>query len=95
MINSLEEAIKHCDEVAELNEECTRIYKEQGDVIASCSCYECAKEHRQLEEWLKELKKYRTIFEKIGKILADNGYTMDDLDTIFGKVNEEANADDT
>ena len=25
--------------------------------------------------------------------LADNGYTIDDLDTIFGKVNEEVNAD--
>ena len=22
-------------------------------------CTECGKEHRQLEEWLKELKKYR------------------------------------
>lgn len=45
-------------------------------------------------EWLRELKKYRAIFEKMGKILADNGYTIDDLDTIFGKVNEEVNADD-
>lgn len=53
-----------------------------------------AEEERQLAEWLRELKKYRAIFEKVGKILADNGYTMDDLDTIFGKVNdEEVNAD--
>lgn len=43
--------------------------------------------NRQLAEWLKELKKYRAIFGKVGKILADNGYTIDDLDTIFGKVN--------
>ena len=43
----------------------------------------CAAEHRQLAEWLRELKKYRAIFEKVGKILADNGYTIDDLDTIF------------
>ncbi len=56
---SLEEAIKHCEEVAELNEECTRIYKEQGDAIAACSCYECAKDHRQLADWLKELKAYK------------------------------------
>jgi hypothetical protein len=53
-----------------------------------------ANEFRQLAEWLRELKKYRAIFEKVGKILADNGYTIDDLDTIFGKVNEEVNADD-
>ena len=58
-------------------------------------CLECASEHRQLAEWLRELKKYRAIFEKVGEILADNGYTMDDLDTIFGKANdEEVNADE-
>ena len=45
--------------------------------------------NRQLAEWLRELKKYRAIFEKVGKILADNGYTIDDLDTIFGKVESE------
>ena len=50
--------------------------------------------NRQLAEWLRELKKYRAIFEKVGKILADNGYTIDDLDTIFGKVNREVNADE-
>ena len=93
MINSLDETIKYAEEEAELNEECARIYKEQGDTIASCSCKECAEEHRQLAEWLRELKKYRAIFEKVGKILADNGYTIDDLDTIFGKVNEEIKTD--
>lgn len=56
---SLDEAIKHCEEVAELNEECTRIYNEQGETMASYSCNECAKEHRQLADWLKELKGLR------------------------------------
>lgn len=56
---TLEEAIKHCEEVAELNEECTRIYKDQGDTMASYSCSECASEHRQLADWLRELKWYR------------------------------------
>ena len=56
---TLDEAIKHAEEMAELNEECARIYNEQGDVIASCSCKECAEEHRQLAEWLRELKEYR------------------------------------
>lgn len=58
MTNSLDEAIAHCLEVAELNEECTRIYSEQGDTIASCSCKECANDHRQLAEWLVELKRW-------------------------------------
>jgi len=40
---TLEEAIKHCEEVADNN-----------------TC-ECAMEHRQLAEWLKELKAIRDI----------------------------------
>lgn len=65
------------------------VYLEMEDAFRDRADY-----HRQLAEWLKELKKYRVIFEKVGKILADNGYTMDDLDTIFGKVNGEVNADE-
>lgn len=52
---TLDEAIKHAEEVAEENEKNAKsinnIYKK--------SCLECAKEHRQLAEWLKELKDYR------------------------------------
>lgn len=59
---TIDEAIKHCEEVVELNEECARIYNDQGEVIASCSCYECAREHRQLAEWLKELEAYRKLY---------------------------------
>ena len=61
--------------------------------IQAMEDYHMSDYHKQLAEWLRELKKYRAIFEKVGKILADNGYTIDDLDTIFGKVNEEVNAD--
>ena len=86
---TIEEAIKHCEEVAE--KYCEKV--EEG-LTADDFCDSCASEHRQLAEWLRELKKYRAIFEKVGKILADNGYTIDDLDTIFGKVNEEVNADE-
>lgn len=67
-------------------------YKRGGEPVGDLPKIE--EEHRQLAEWLKELKKYRAIFVKVGKILADNGYTMDDLDTIFGKVNREVNADE-
>ena len=67
-------------------------YKRGGEPVGDLPKIE--EEHRQLAEWLKEWKKYRAIFVKVGKILADNGYTMDDLDTIFGKVNREVNADE-
>lgn len=58
-MRTLDEEIKYCEEVAELNEECARIYNEQDEIMASCSCKECANEHRQLAEWLRELKAYR------------------------------------
>lgn len=93
----LESAIKHCEEVAEKNEESIAYYTIQGDKewLDECEkdCIEYAKECRQIAKWLMELKKYRAIFEKVGKILADNGYMIDDLDTIFGKVNEEIKTD--
>lgn len=64
---TLDEAIKHCEEVAEelekkvkpyqcesINKKLYEINKKEWD-----DCLECAKEHRQLAEWLRELKAYR------------------------------------
>lgn len=68
---TLEEAIKHCEEVAEKQEITAKsnlieIDKIKADGILRLydadeyeSCMKCAKEHRQLAEWLKELKAYR------------------------------------
>ena len=55
---TLEEAILHCEEVAEINEDIA--YNVENDnwmVIAKCQ--KCAEEHRQLAEWLKELRERR------------------------------------
>ena len=56
-MKSIDEAIKHCEEVAEEQEwqaykSVSRTYDER------MSCEECAKEHRQLAEWLRTLKAY-------------------------------------
>ncbi len=101
---TLDEAIKHCEEVAYQNEMLMKRYDNASGYNRSHNekirtddakgCEQLISLYRQLAEWLKELKKYRAIFEKVGKILTDNGYTMDDLDNIFGKVNGEVNADD-
>ena len=45
---TLEEEIKHCEDVA--------------NDRAGC-CEDCAEQHRQLAEWLKELKAYRQLTE--------------------------------
>lgn len=68
---TLEEAIKHCEEVAEENEKEFRLcpYPSQecnGSQDCRClengsgkGCLRCAAEHRQLAEWLRELKDRR------------------------------------
>lgn len=54
MINSLEEAIKHCEEVAKTNDKIADTFEET--LKNKIACRECASEHRQLAEWLKVLK---------------------------------------
>lgn len=65
---TLDEAIKHCEEVAQENEKqysgCPMKYDgayANNDRTAG----KCAEEHRQLAEWLKELKAYRQATENI------------------------------
>lgn len=69
---TLDEAIKHCEEVAEDNESDSRLYTDLDPYKAS-ECAECANEHRQLAEWLKELKTYRNI----RRILSQNRIATD------------------
>ena len=61
---SLDEAIKHCEEVAEEKE--WQAYKSLSRTDDErMGCLECAEEHRQLAEWLRELKKYRIAHYKL------------------------------
>lgn len=54
---TLDEAIKHCEKVAEGNEEAAEKLAARETYAEKCK--KCAEEHRQLAEWLKELKAYR------------------------------------
>ena len=89
---TIDEVIKYFDDDAKENEKLAIIYRGNDDDMAEMHKQDAIRSS-YVAEWLRELKKYRAIFEKVGKILADNGYTIDDLDTIFGKVNEEVIAD--
>jgi hypothetical protein len=65
---TLEEAILHAEEVAEEQKEKAkegRLQFETWDYISKCE--ECASEHRQLAEWLKELKDYKDRQDLINK----------------------------
>lgn len=54
----LDEAIKHCFEVAEKNEIQAEKWQEEGGEQwgKTTACRECAADHRQLAEWLMEYK---------------------------------------
>ena len=60
---TLDEAIKHCEEVAEEQERKAQCIGRQfvGTAMANYQngCFECAADHRQLAEWLRELKELR------------------------------------
>lgn len=83
---TLDEAIKHCEEVAEKNEkECKNWaygasqinddenrknqYQKHAEMW-----HECAKEHRQLAEWLRELKAYREFADWLVKAVLEEDW---------------------
>ena len=57
---TLDEAIKHCEEKAKELKNDAELYKRvKATEKKIADCEECAKEHEQLAEWLKELRKLR------------------------------------
>lgn len=61
---TLDEAIKHAEEVANTNE---RLCETIQPAMQLSDYGKCAEEHRQLAEWLKELKFYRNLFDSLKK----------------------------
>jgi len=91
---TLDEAIKHAEEVAEKNER--RAESVRNRPISSAdfyheeeSCSKCAEEHRQLAEWLKELKTSRECIERIRIACLCPGLREDGFeDEIVNAMNE-------
>lgn len=54
---TLDEAIKHCEEKTNMLLNEARLMPDYSEDKEPC--IECANEHRQLAEWLKELKAYK------------------------------------
>ena len=76
---SLEDAIKHAEEVAkdcETAVECG-IMNCLSDEENVDNISECAMEHRQLAEWLKELKRYREAWQKVREELKEEMTGLD------------------
>lgn len=69
---TLDEAIKHCDEVADTCESEAKSW-DMTDAYESnvaCGMGKCADEHRQLSIWLRELKVYRQILPSVHDYLS-------------------------
>lgn len=66
---TLEEAIKHCEEVAKESDDAAKEFyrvsklethpDRKGAEYGYVKCKKCADEHRQLAEWLRELQELR------------------------------------
>lgn len=109
---TIDEAIKHCEEVAYEQDKLATRYEDASGYSRShieslktnesIKCRECAKEHRQLAEWLKELKAYKDLstYNRENKCCEceyeDSEYYCDDC--IWNFVDKfkqrEVNADD-
>ena len=64
---TLDEAIKHCESIAE---KCIK----DG---AGTELYECGKDHRQLANWLKELKEAKRLLKQALEDMNDNNICYD------------------
>ena len=62
----LDSAIKHCEEKAQYQRKKAKLLSKRSQwKVDEEECLECAKEHEQLAEWLKELKHYRNLINKL------------------------------
>lgn len=64
---TLDEAIKHCEEVAEKQKEKGFLANAEANrsTVYGEKCYRCASVHRQLAEWLERLKAFEEAYEEI------------------------------
>ena len=79
---TLDEAIKHCEEVAEENDLAAGMYEILAEnnhnayekltaETNSLRCAECAADHRQLAEWLRDLKEAKRLLQAAEKTIDD------------------------
>lgn len=63
---TLDEAIKHAKEVADMNYNGAEKFDSNDSVenYMKANCIKCAEEHEQLAEWLEELKSYKDAEEQ-------------------------------
>lgn len=98
---TIDEAIKHAEEVAKDQEELYRLCPASESEIFHCDgtkdcktlkngknkgCQKCAAEHRQLAEWLKELKAHREAWEKVLDEMKDVSIPGQDAEYVYQNI---------
>ena len=82
---TIDDAIKHAEEVAKVNEcECVE-YSEVSPLYVS-NCKKCAEDHRQLAEWLRELKYAKVLLKATYDLLKkcdDSYYVLNVLEQLI------------
>lgn len=93
---TLYEAIQHCEEVATKMECESMCVEEAYQTAKQADCEKCAEEHRQLAEWLKELKGYREAKAKIESLplVWEYGQGVEDCLAIIDKHLQEVEKND-
>ena len=66
---TIDEAIKHAEEVAKANESWHEEYIDTAFEQHALNCKKCAEDHRQLAEWLKILKRVKFEFDEAIRII--------------------------
>jgi hypothetical protein len=69
---TIDEAIRHAEEVAEIKKIESETAEIQGCDRYALKCEECAKEHRQLAEWLKDYKRLKEQEPKTGHWITED-----------------------
>lgn len=70
---TIDEAIKHCEDVAERYE---RMEDSHDDKLRE-ECLQCAADHRQLAEWLRDLRKAKRLLGEAMRALNDSSCNKD------------------
>ena len=97
-MKTLDEAIVHCLEVAEKKEKECKLISGSEDAgmngALAKTFAECASEHRQLAEWLRELQAYREVINEIKELINSNNrgscdyFIVDSIEEQIKKLEE-------
>lgn len=66
---TIDDAIKHAEEVAKVNESWHEEYIDTAFEQHALNCKKCAEDHFQLAEWLKILKRVKFEFDEAMRII--------------------------